>query len=374
MFKLLIPIVEADPTSPAAVEAAGHLIGRCTLSDDRPLVHVLDWWYVATTGQPTANGGAHRLPESLAESVRLPMQEVMALGTEMPAAEWLDKRRQFDVRINDLDNQLNLDHHGPVKLHGERPSWAWLRGELEITVAALKANRRAIRAEVEQRHFEQQLRENGVERGSRRWKEMVKRQRETVAAVNETVALQAQVEPWVRRTVPSPLREIPGSVAQSVGELTAALLRPALAANLPPVVDRDDLADRLEAAALASDEPGRYRLARIVSGWCEETGKEIPSLADVMQRHGKVTEGLSLLAQRHVIDTTEVEIYVEENDLAGAEAALADLRANYDRRERSQRTRSQFEGLRKKVVDSGLDAKPEWRQRLEKIEKRLAGC
>ena len=371
VFGLLIPIVEADPAAPAAVEAAGQLISRCTLSDDSPMAHVLDWWYVATTGRPTANGGAHRLPESLAESVRVPMQEAMALGTGMPAAEWLDKRRRLDARLNDLGNHLSLDHHGQVKLQGERPAWAWLRDQLDTTVIALRAGRRADRVEVEQRHFEQQLRDNGLEKGSRRWKEMVKRYRKAVAAVNETVDLHSQIQPWVRRRVPSTLQEIPPSVGHSVGLLAAALLRPLLAANLSPVVDRRDLADRLESAARAGNHPGRYQLARIACSWCQETGQEVPSLTDVLDRHSKVSEGLASLAQRPGVDTMEVDLYVADDDLDGAEEALTRLRADYERRERFHRTRSQYEGLQKKVLEAGFGDSSEWRHRLEEIAERL---
>ena len=151
VFELLIPIVEAAPSAADAVDTAGSVIGRCRLGDDRLLAHVLDWWYVVTTGRQSANGGAHRLPEALDESVRVHMDAVTGLGIELPAAEWLDKRRQLDSMLAGLDETLRLDHYGSVKLPGEREAWRWLIGKLTATAGALRANRRAVRAEIDWR-------------------------------------------------------------------------------------------------------------------------------------------------------------------------------------------------------------------------------
>ena len=98
-FRFLIPIIENDPSAYDAADAALGLIRRCVPSEDSPLAAVLDWWFVVTTGESSANGGAHLLPESLDESVRLPMEATMQLGSRLPAAEWLDKRRLLDSEL-----------------------------------------------------------------------------------------------------------------------------------------------------------------------------------------------------------------------------------------------------------------------------------
>ncbi|MYA85755.1 MAG: hypothetical protein F4Y12_09250 [Acidimicrobiaceae bacterium] len=103
-FSLLVPIIERTPAATEAVESARNLIGRCPWSESSPLASVLDWWFVVTTGEPSANGGAHRLPETLDESVRNPMRAIMHLVDNhlvggMPAAEWLQKQRSLDVRV-----------------------------------------------------------------------------------------------------------------------------------------------------------------------------------------------------------------------------------------------------------------------------------
>ena len=132
VFELLVPIIETDPSADDAVETAGDVISRCSLADDRHLSHVLDWWYVATTGRPSANGGAHRLPGSLDETVKSHMDAVVRLDVALPAAAWLDKRRQLDSLLAGLDETLRLDHYGTVKLPrrarslvvGSASSWA----------------------------------------------------------------------------------------------------------------------------------------------------------------------------------------------------------------------------------------------------------
>ena len=375
-FGLLVPIVEIDPASADAGEAARNLIGRCLLKDDHHLAYLLDWWYVATTGEPTANGGAHLLPQSLDESVRVPMEATMQLGVEMPAAEWLDKRRQFEQRLRDLDNVLNLEHHGPVKLLGERPAWAWFRDRLTGAADAMRANRRAdfARPEIEglqENDFKKQLRNNGVDKGSRREKEMLSRFRETLDFITKTLDLQVVVEPWKHREVPELLTELPAGFADSVGPLSSALLRPVLSATAAPSVNRADLGRQLEAAARSSDEPGRYRLARIALRWCEETGQQVEALSKLMERHQSLLNALKAVEHTPGLDTDEVHLYAAEDDIDGAEAALQRIRDQMETQGRRQLNRSQFEGLRHKLEEAGLGDDDDWQGRLSEIKTRL---
>lgn len=378
-FSLLVPIIERTPQAADAVEAARTLIGRRPPSDDSPLASVLDWWFVVTTGEPSANSGAHRLPETLDATVRLPMQAILHLVDnhlvgDWPAAEWLEKRRSFEACKNAIADTVELEHYGAVKLPGEREAWNWLRGHLDPVADDLMANRQAQRAEVDHRAFEKKLREGDIERNSRRWNEMVKRFNEATRAINQAVVLQRQVEPWRERHVPDPLAEFPDDLSLAIGPLARALLRPLLEHQLAASVNETDVARRLSEAASGTDEKGRYHLARIASVWCEESGQEIPALRAILERHRLLASNLESLRARSDTDLSEIELHVLDDDIAAAEEALQALNAQIKRQERLRRTRGQYEALRQALEDAqeaGLADTPVLYSDLQDFERRL---
>ena len=374
VFESLVPIVEVDPSAQDAVEAAGDVISRCRLGEDRLLSHVLDWWYVATTGRSSANGGAHRLPESLDEAVKGPMDAVARLEVALPAAEWLDKRRRLDSMLAGLNETLKLDHYGSVKLPGEREVWSWLIEQLDDTARLLRANRRAEVAEVDWRRLEQELRDRGVEVGSRRYKQMLKRCREATYQLNAIVDLQGEVEPWIPRPTPGPIGDVPSEFKHAVGPLAEALLRPILAANAAPSVDRAMVAARIDTAARSGDRRGRYKLARMVNAWCEHTGQTIASLEDERRRHRSLTRALEELeAKSSASDdgVDDIRLYVLDDDIDGAEKALDRLREQIARRERAELAQRQLEGLHRRLRESSLSGDAAWLERVADIETRL---
>ncbi|MYI21014.1 MAG: hypothetical protein F4121_13360, partial [Acidimicrobiia bacterium] len=337
VFELLVPIVEIDPSAGAAVETAGDVIRRCSLGDDRHLSHVLDWWYVVTTGRPSANGGAYRLPESLDGRVRSHMTAVIALEVALPAAEWLDKRRRLDSWLTGLDEFLKLDQ-GAVKLPAEREVWSWLSEQLGVTTERLRTNRQAAPAEIDFRKLEQELRDRGVEVGSRRYKRMLRRCREATDHISQIVDLQGEVEPWIPRITPGIISEVPNEFKHAVGPLAEALLRPILATNAAPAVNRELVAERIDAAGRGGDRRGRYKLARVVNAWCEQTGQSIASLEDEIRRHRSLTAAMTELgAKSSAADgIEEIELHVLDDDIDGAEKALSRLREQISRRERTE--------------------------------------
>lgn len=374
VFELLIPIVETDPNADAAVETAGDVIGRIGLDADRHLAHVLDWWYVSTTGRPTANGGAHRLPESLDETVKSRMEAVISLNVALPAAAWLDKRRQLDSMLDGLDEALKLDHYGTVKLPGEREVWSSFSEQLGATAEQLKSNRQASRAEIDARKLEQELRDRGVEVGSRRFKQFLKRCRVATGHVNRIVDLQSEVEPWKRRTVPGRISEVPSDFKHAVGPLAEELLRPILPVNAAPGIDRAKVASNIDDAARSGDRRGRYKLARVVGGWCEETGEVIASLEEEIRRDRDLSASLSELEAKSSVasdDLEEIKLHVLDDDIDGAERALESLQEQISRRERAQLAHQQLEGLRRKLRESRLSEDATWVERVADIENRL---
>ncbi|MCQ3808343.1 MAG: hypothetical protein OXB92_07215 [Acidimicrobiaceae bacterium] len=374
VFELLIPIVETDPHAEAAVETAGNVIGRFGLDAERHLAHVLDWWYVATTGRPSANGGAHRMPASLDELVKSHMDALISLDVELPAAEWLDKRGQLDSMLARLDETLKLDHYGTVKLPGEREVWSSFSEQLGATAAQLRGDRQARRAEVDFRKLEQELRDRGVEVGSRRYKQMLKRCGQATDEVNRIVDLQGEVEPWKRRVAPGLINEVPSDFKHAVGPLAEALLRPILAGKVAPTVDRAMVAAKIDDAARSGDRRGRYKLARVVGAWCDETGESIVSLEAEIRRHRNLSASLSELEAKPSVasdDLEDIKLYVLDDDIDEAEKALESLQERISRRERAQLARRQLDGLRRKIRESRLGEDAIWIERVADIENRF---
>ena len=364
VFELLVPIIETDPSSHDAVETAGDVISRCGLSDDRLLSHVLDWWYVATTGRPSANGGAHRLPDSLNGRLRGPMEAAVRLDAKVPAAEWIEKRDQLETKLNGLADDLQREHE----------VWLLLSDQLEDTVRLLKAGRRAESVELEERKLEQKLRERGPEGGSRRYKQMLKRCRETAVKLDNIVELQREVEPWNHRPKLERVSEVPSEFKHAVGRLAEALLRPILTANAAPSVDREKVAAGIDAAGRSGDRRGRYRLARAVDKWCEHTGQSVDSLKVELDRHRVLVSALEETKAKPNLPGDagdEVRDHMRNDDLEGAENALGRLREEIARREQVQTATRQLEGLRRSLHELGLTDDPAWINRVAEIESRL---
>lgn len=365
VFELLVPIIETDPTSHDAVETAGDVISRCGLSDDRLLSHVLDWWYVATTGRPSANSGAHRLPDTLNGRLRGPMEAAVRLHAKVPAAEWIEKREQLETKLNGLDDYLDY-------LQRDHQVWLLLSDQMEYAVKCLKAGRRAEAVEFEERKLEQKLRERGPEGG--RYKQILKRCREAAVTLDKIVELQLEVEPWIRRPKLERINEVPSEFKHAVGPLAEALLRPILTANAAPSVDREKVAAGIDSAARSGDRRGRYKLARVVDKWCEHTGQSVDSLREELDRHRVLLSALEeARANPYFPDDAgdEVSIHMLDDDLEGAENALGRLRDEISRREQVQTATRQLEGLRRSLHELGLTEDAAWINRVADIESRL---
>ena len=242
------------------------------------------------------------------------------------------------------------------------------------TVKKLQADRRASHIEVDPKRLEQEIRDKGVEVGSRRYKQILKRCREVTDSVNRVVDLQAEVEPWISRVSPDPMNELPSDFKAAVGALAEALLRPILAANIAPSVDRAEVAALIDSAGRSGDKRGRYRLARVVDTWCEETGESVSSLEEEMARHRKLKAALTELGPKPSVaedSIDEIKLHILEDDFDAADNMLEGLREQIWRVERADLVRSQFEGLQRKLRESSLSEDVGWNERLNSISNRL---
>ena len=370
VFAILIPIVEGSQ-SEAAVDTAADVISRISLEEDRHLAHVLDWWYVATTGRPSANGGAHRLPKSLDKTLRSHMETLVRLELSIPPAEWLDKRRLFDSMLDGLDDELAK--FGTTK-PGEREVWLSFRKELDKTIVKLRGRRRATRVEIEPTTVGDELLDRGFDAGSRPFRRMQTRCRRAIESVNKVVDLQREVEPWVPRPQLIPIEFVPMEFTHAVGPLAEHLLRPILAVSAAPSVDPASVAESIDTAARRGDRRGRYKLARIVDAWCEERGVSIESLREEIRRHRTLDSDLSGIEASARVSSNEIDeirIYVLDDDVDGAEKALAGLREQVERQGRAELARRHYEGLRRKLQDSSLREDSAWNEVVSDIEARL---
>ena len=203
---------------------------------------------------------------------------------------------------------------------------------------------------------------------------MLKRCREATDQLNRIVDLQGEVEPWIRRPTPRLISEVPSGFKHAVGPLAEALLRPILAPNAAPPVDRAMAAARIDAAGRSGDRRGRYKLARVVDAWCEQTGQSIASLEEETLRHHSLTAAMAELEARPGVagdGIDEIKLHVLEDDIDGAEKALTRLREQVSRRERAELAHRQLEGLRRKLRESSLSEDATWIERVTDIDNRL---
>lgn len=127
--------------------------------------------------------------------------------------------------------------------------------------------------EYDQKRFAGYLASEGIDQGSRRWKEMHRRAAELVRYLSEVVETQHAVRPWDHKDEVALLRQVPFEVESQIGA-TAALL-------LVLILDDGSMdsegtiaatAAALQDAGTATDALGRARLAAIADRWIEQTG------------------------------------------------------------------------------------------------------
>lgn len=371
VFNLLVPIIEGDPSAEDAVEAARHVISRFALSEDRLLAHLLDWWFVVTTGKRTANDGAYNLPNTLDNRVKGCMDAVARLNVSLPAAEWLHKRSELNVRKNELDNIGGLELNGLMTLGADLDLASLVRDKLGGIAKQLRQNRKAEETDVA---WDRELRDKSIEPNSKRYKDLRKRCTRETENINRVVRLQHEVEPWIPRYVPDLITEVPSQLQDAVGPLAVALLRPILTSHVAPIVDRAEVVERINSAINNKDRRGRYRLARIISNWCEETGQTVGLISEELRRHGELRDALTKLKANPQVSDDEVDeirVYVLDDDLEAAEKAHELLIEKFKRTQRAELARNQFEGLRRELRQSIFAEDESWHAKLEELENRL---
>ena len=79
------------------------------------------------------------------------------------------------------------------------------------------------------------------------------------------------------------------------------------------------VAARIDAAGRSGDRRGRYKLARVVDAWCEQTGQSIASRSEQEPlRHRSLTAALAELEAKPSVagdGIDEIKLHVLEDDI-----------------------------------------------------------
>ena len=350
LLAVLCPITAVAFDDQDAVDACRAVVQRIPL--DSLLAALADWWLVVTTGATSANGLAHVPPDGISGSLRASMESLISVRSDLPASAWLARRRRLSGQMSELENRLSLDFYGKSKLPGERTVWAHLLHDLDGVIGALRSDHEAAPPEYDQKRFAGYLASEGIDQGSRRWKEMHRRAAELVRYLSEVVETQHAVRPWDHKDEVALLRQVPFEVESQIGATAALLLAPILDDGL---MDSEGTiaatAAALQDAGTATDALGRARLAAIADRWIEQTGAEVPALTDLIDRRLRI-EGRIQQLQNEGVDTTEAELGFIESDLDATELILSQMELERVEGAARRRVGQQLDALERRIRDS----------------------
>lgn len=346
-FELLAPIVMAAPDDQEAIAAASSTIAR--MPRDSVGAAVLDWWFVVTTGETSPLGLAFHLPESIAAPVRAAMESVSSLahsGLRTTPGAWVRSAHELQRLLADLDSVLDLESYGAVKLpQKEREVWSHLQEELAPTTDALRQSRRAEPLEFDERNYEKQMKSAGIDEGSRRWNEMLKRARQCVEQVNRLVEVQQLVEPWQQGDLPVSLDVLPPEIA-SLGPVAPVVLGAILTReDDDAVASAASVGQLLDRTCAGRSEEELSWLATVADGWIEAQNQPVDGLTQTLARRQRIAERIAELREAG-FDADEAELIFLDHDLSGAERTLDALSAQRKAERRSLAISAALEHLR----------------------------
>jgi energy-coupling factor transporter ATP-binding protein EcfA2 len=357
-FTLLCPLLEdgEPPVADAAERVLGRVAGYSLVSS------VLDWWLVIATGRRRSNSYAYPLPDAIEGDLRSTMEALRDRPSPPPAAVWAASRRELTVQLSELDDHLNLEWYGNSKLPGERVAWSTLIGWLDPVVDGVRRQEPCAPFVLEGDRLGKEMKAHGIAENSRRWREIVKRAREAVAFVNQLVALTSAVGPArPGDDIPS-VRELPPFIPQTFEPLTATIFRPVLALDADlalTVISPAATAQTLAAAAAATDDRGRLRLADLAAGWSGSNSVTVPALGTPGRELAKLRSRAEDLRNAGA-DVDDVDIHLLDYDVSAARSRLAELETEHQKADRVARLDARADALARRVDAADLAGSPEW--------------
>lgn len=375
-FAVLAPLVERCPDDVDAVAAAQSVITR--MPADADLTALLDWWVVVHTGADPVTPRTYHPPASLPPEVSERLVQLVQLRSDQPAAAWVGDHRQLQNDLANLDSWLQLDWYGKSKLPGERTAWAAVLASLESTVSALRDGTEAPLPGSSQGVAERMLVDEGIQKGSRRYTEILKRVAQLDAELTRTVEVQHRVQPWIGQVPPDVLDILPAAFEGEQHELERTIVRGLVVDEqaLPETTQVDDstLMARIGAAYHSASAVDRVRLAKIIEGWFARAGgsiepsSRVPEVEQLMAKIHRVERDVGEL-ERDGVDTTEIRLLLLEHDLAAAEALVSSRRDEARLGQRAGEVRRWLNAARNRA--ERLDIGPEFRDRLAEVERLL---
>lgn len=344
LLSLLAPILAADSAPEDAIEATRNVIGR--MESGGFLTALADWSFAVNTGSPPVTWYAHHLPDRIKEPWRSAMATLITLGSSIPPATWLVERQHLEQGLARLDDMASLDFYGKSKLPGERVAWEVLLEFAAPTLIALQSEARAPEFVWDRDRVTKVMKAEGIQVNSRRWNELLKRAEEFTAFVDGLVVRQHQVEPWRHLAPPSQLPEWPEYARDASAVLERALTAPVVSVDLGLDLGLAPLA-LLRRAAQSTDHRGRARLARLCGSWLARRKYVVEELEDDLRRLEGLREQLRRTAESG-LDTTAAELALLEDDLDGADGALAAQREEVESAQRREQLARQADALRRK--------------------------
>jgi energy-coupling factor transporter ATP-binding protein EcfA2 len=360
-FEVLVPIIRAAPDHAPAVEAAQSVLQRTP--NDLVLSALMDWWLVVYTGVTPSTNHAYNPPASLPGDLTEIMSALIYLRTETTVAEWVRDHRQLQQLLADLEDRLLLDWYGSSKLPGERPVWQSVILENQEVIDALKNSTKAPEVSANRSMAENGLVAEGVQRNSRRYREIMTRVDQLHEFLTTAVTVQHRVEPWIARQVPNRLSDIPTDFAAADSQLERSLFA-GLVVDTDEESPTDDLPsveilERLRDTWGSCDRVQAVKLARVTEKW-------FGTLSSPTSTHLRFAELEQLLAKLHRIDdevrrfratdtdTTAIEIHVLDGDVDAANEAITAAKHRQQVSEQRRREVMRLDTVRARIVEFGL--------------------
>lgn len=367
IFELLVPLVAAAPTDPDTVAAASSVISR--MPRESPTTALADWWFVTTTAAASPLGLAFHLPDAIDPQLREAMDAVTALthtGLDVPAATWVRHAHELAAGLDQMDDWLTLESYGKVALPKERDVWKSFTDTLAPATDALRSAHRTDQVAFDDRNYHKALKAAGVDEGSRRWNEMVKRALLCVDRLNELIATHKVVAPWVPRQIPATISDVPADVA-ALGPVAVDMVATVL--TVTPEPDHTRVAELLEQVAQGRGPADLSWLAAISDEWVNATGVTVAALAPVHERRRIITNRISDM-RAGGLDADDAELMLLDHDLDGADGALATLDA---RRKTDRRAQALASAVAQLHTAGAAGTTPDgWDERLAAVDAALA--
>lgn len=317
---LLAPMIADERAGGPTRDLAGKILGRID-DPDEEVLYLLDWWYYVTTNRQSDAGRLYRIPPSLDTGLVSALEALRDVDVAAAPARWLRAKRELPKLVASLEDRLDLDSYGSVKLPSEREAWTEFCESIDPVRAALEANHRTDSAVLQEDGLAKVMRQLGIDENSARWRQVFDRMRAATDHINRCVEVQHLAEPWKRNVDVPTVDSISAGLEARLGSMAGLVFAPLRETTDPAVDYETEVAGQLEELAQAADDRQKVVLANLVGAWIEDRSLPVPTLQHLMERRRSILERRDRL-DRQGVDVFEVDYHLEDSNLGEAESAL----------------------------------------------------